>query len=188
MKAFPIETITKISGTRAEILAQTPTTLTMGYATDTNQCYLYDGGWLEFSNILNPRDNPVDMGSSQDSNLAGYGQDYITDKRLNNVSVGSNQDERDGAIRRVFASDLNRELFQFYAGGQWNTILTGVNIQTDREEAAPDIEFSDFAPWVLSLITGNSDEKDPNGVPIIQDMKMDIGLFSSPLTISGGTF
>jgi hypothetical protein len=51
-----------------------------------------------------------------------------------------------------------------------------------------DIEFTDFAPWVLSLITGNSDSKDSNRVPTIQNMKIDMGAYSAPLTIDGGTF
>ena len=188
MKAFPVELITQITGTRVEILAQTPSTLTKAYATDTNQFYIYDNGWKEFDTNLTPRSNPVDIGVFQDTNLAGYGQSYITDKKISNSCVGSNSDEKEGAIRVTFADSLDRNVAQYYLDSKWSTVLTGVNIQTDSEETPPDIEFTDFAPWILSLITGNSDAKDSNGEPLVKEMKTDMGAFSSPLTINGGSF
>lgn len=175
--------------TRENIISSTPDNGTQAFAIDTQQFYIYqDSQWLELDTLVNPRNGSADMGVVQDSSLTGYGEDYVTDKRINNCSLGSNADEKEGAIRKVFADSLNRNLFQFYASGQWQTVLTGVNIQTDRDESTPDIEFTDFVPYFLSLITGNSDAKDFNGESIIKEMKMDMGAFSTPLTIDGGSF
>jgi len=174
--------------TRENILTTTPQQGALAYATDVQRLFTYDGGWQESSALMMPRSGAVDMGVEQDSNLAGYGADYITDKRLSNVSIGSNADERLGGVRVVFSESLGRNLTQVYLDGAWQTVLTGVNIQTDAAERVPDIEFTDFEPWVLSLITGNSDAKDANGVPVIQNMKIDMGAFSAPLVIDGGSF
>jgi len=174
--------------TRENILATTPQQGALAYATDVQRMLAYDGGWQESSALMMPRSGAVDIGVEQDSNLAGYGVDYITDKRLSNVSIGSNADERLGGVRVVFAASLGRNLTQVYLDGAWQTVLTGVNIQTDAAEAVPDIEFTDFSPWVLSLITGNSDATDINGVPVIQNMKIDMGAYSAPLVIDGGSF
>jgi hypothetical protein len=177
-----------LSDTRENILAQTPSEATLAYATDTNQFYIYTDEWLEFSSSLNKRDGAIDIGYHQDSNLTGYGDDYITDKLIANSTIGGNANQEEGGVRVVFSQSLQRNLAQFFLGGQWRTTLTGVNIVTDIEKNPPDIEFTDFSPWVLSLITGNSDQRDPNGVPVVQNMKIDMGVFSAPLVIDGGDF
>lgn len=174
--------------TRINILGDTSYNGAMAYATDHHAMYLFVDGWQESSALMTPRSGPVDMGVEQTSNLSGYGADYITDKRLSNVSIGSNVNERLGGVRVVFAASLGRNLTQVYLDGAWQTVLTGVNIQTDSAEAVPDIEFTDFSPWVLSLITGNSDAKDANDVPLVQNMKIDMGAYSAPLVIDGGSF
>jgi len=174
--------------TRENILDETPDNGATAYATDYPAMYLFNDQWLQSSATYLPRSGAVDMGALQGSNLAGIGADYITDKRLSNVSIGSNADERLGGVRVVFAASLDRNLTQVYLDGAWQTVLTGVNIQTDDTERVPDIEFTDFAPWVLSLITGNSDASDMNGVPVIQNMKIDMGAYSAPLVIDGGSF
>ena len=174
--------------TRENIMDDTPDNGATAYATDYPAMYLFNDQWLQSSAIYLPRSGAVDMGALQGSNLAGVGADYITDKRLSNVFIGSNADERLGGVRVVFAASLGRNLTQVYLDGAWQTFLTGVNIQTDDTERVPDIEFTDFSPWVLSLITGNSDAKDANGVPLVQNMKIDMGAYSAPIVIDGGSF
>jgi len=192
MKTFPMQKIGLIiSDTRVNILASTPTSgdVIKAYATDTKQSYIYsDGIWKELSSIQIERTSSYDMGSEQTSNLAGYGFDYITDKVISNSSIGSNALTDLGGLRTIFSASLERDLFQVYLQDNWQTILTGINIQTDPFETPVDIEFTDFAPWVLSLITGNSDSKDSNRVATVQNMKIDMGAYSAPLTIDGGTF
>lgn len=174
--------------TRENIIQSTPDDKTIAFATDTNQFYVYNSAWYEFSSIQNIRVGSEDMGVEQESNLAGYGDDYITDKRISNTLIGNNIREENGGIRVVYSNTLSRYLAQYYLNGTWQTALTGVNIQSDDTENPFDIEFTDFSPWVLSLITGNSDSLDPSGVPMVQNMKIDMGVFSSPLLIDGGSF
>ena len=174
--------------TRANILALAGEDGDLAYASDTQEALIYQGGWKQSSALHDTRQGSVDMGVEQASNLAGYGPDYVTDKTLSNVAVGGNADPREGAVRRVFSSSLGRNLFQVYLQGDWQTILTGVNIQTDVTEDIPDIEFTDFEPWVLSLITGNSDRLALDGTPLVKEMKIDMGAYSADLVIDGGSF
>jgi hypothetical protein len=180
--------VTQIVDTRANIFTLTPENGTTAYSTDTKQYYVYNDAWEEFSSIQNTRASNYDIGYEQESNLAGYGSDYITDKRISNCLIGENAREELGGIRVTYADSLGRNIAQYYLDGEWKTALTGVNIQTDDTENPVDIEFTDFSPWVLSLITGNSDAKDYNGVPMVQNMKVDMGVYSSPLLIDGGSF
>jgi len=182
------DVVTQIVDTRANIFALTPENGTTAYSTDTKQYYVYNDAWEEFSSIQSTRASNYDIGYEQESNLAGYGSDYITDKRISNCLIGENAREELGGIRVTYADSLERNIAQYYLDGEWKTALTGVNIQTDDTENPVDIEFTDFSPWVLSLITGNSDAKDYNGVPMVQNMKVDMGVFSSPLLIDGGSF
>jgi len=171
------------------IFNSTPEEGQLAFSTDTEKYYLYeDSKWKESDAISSERIGAIDMGAIQGSSLSGYGKDYVSSKIISNCSLGSNSEAKKGAIRTVFANSLQRDLFQIYLQENWQTILTGVNIQTDKNEAIVDIEFTDFAPWVLSLITGNSDSKDSNRVATIQNMKIDMGAYSAPLTIDGGTF
>jgi hypothetical protein len=182
------DVVTQIVDTRANIFTLTPENGTTAYSTDTKQYYVYNDAWEEFSSIQNTRTSNYDIGYEQESNLAGYGSDYITDKRISNCLIGENAREELGGIRVTYADSLERNIAQYYLDGEWKTALTGVNIQADDTENPVDIEFTDFSPWVLSLITGNSDSLDPNGVPIVQNMKVDMGVYSSPLLIDGGSF
>lgn len=175
--------------TRENIFAiASPTNGDLAYATDYKQLYYYDDGWQEADTIFTERAGAVDAGVVQDSSPTGYGRDYISSKHIANCKIGSNRNTDEGGIRRVFSSSLQRNLFQIYLSGGWQTILTGVNIQTDDEENPVDIEFTDFAPWVLSLITGNSDLLSLNGFPTVQNMKTDAGAYQTPLVIDGGSF
>ena len=174
--------------TRANILALTPPNGSSAYATDTKQLYYYDSGWQEAGTLFNPRTSSLDAGVVQNSNLSGYGDDYITDKVIANSTIGGNVENTEGGVRVIFSNSLGRNIAQFYLDGGWRTALTGVNIATDAEESPVDIEFTDFSPWVLSLITGNSDVRDYNDTPMVQNMKNDAGVLQSSLIVFGGTF
>jgi hypothetical protein len=183
------DVVTQITDTRANILILTPEYGTTAFSTDTSQYYVYnDGNWREFSSTQALRASNYDIGYEQESNLSGYGSDYITDKRISNCTIGENYDNNEGGARVTYADSLGKTIAQYYLDGGWKTVLTGVNIQTDHTENPIDIEFTDFKPYYLSLINGNSDVKDLNGVPMVQDMKIDMGVHSSPLIIDGGNF
>jgi len=183
-----IDSVKTIVGTRQFVLSQTPENGTEAFATDYKESFIYIDGWQQSSTLFRERVGTYDMGAFQDSNSEGYGEDYVTDKALSNILIRGNRREEEGGVRTVFSESLQTRLAQFYLNGAWQTALTGINIQTDDVENPVDIEFTNFAPYVLSLITGNSDLKDPNGVPVVQNMKVDMGAYSQRLQVNGGTF
>jgi len=178
-----------VQDTKANILSSTPDVVTTGLSTDTNQIYLFDGTvrkampWYR-----QPTRGAKDIGLEQGSALDGYWLEYITNKRISNCSIGENSDPERWSIRVTNAASLDQDIAQFYINWWRKTALTGVNIQTDDTENPIDIEFTDFNPYNLSLITGNSDVTDPDWVPMVQNMKMDIGIYQTPLVISWWKF
>jgi len=84
----------------------------------------------------------------------------------------------------MLGSDADGKLYVFNSSGK-SAISTGISAVEDSAE--PDIEIT-TTTGTYSLITGDSDAKDPNGLPIQQGFNApDIGAFSSPLLISGGS-
>jgi len=84
----------------------------------------------------------------------------------------------------MLGSDADGKLYIFNSSGK-TAISTGISVVEDSAE--PDIEMT-TTTGTYSLITGDSDAKDPNGLPIQQGFNApDIGAFSSPLLISGGS-
>jgi len=84
----------------------------------------------------------------------------------------------------MLGSDSDGKLYIFNSSGK-TAIATGISVVEDSTE--PDIEMT-TTTGTYSLITGDSDAKDPNGLPIQQGFNApDIGAFSSPLLISGGS-
>ena len=178
-----------IQDTRANIFALTDVENgQQAYATDTQEFFLYQDAWLQLDTILTERTGAIDAGAIQNSSPTGYSRDYIDRKHIANSTIGGNIETKEGGIRTINSQSLGRRIAQYYLNGQWQTALTGVNIQTDNTESIPDIEFTDFTPWVLSLITGNSDVTDTNGIPIVQNMRTDTGALQTPLIIDGGNF
>ena len=126
--------------------------------------------------------NPAipDMGVEQTSDLRGYGTDYITEKAITHSSIGYNDQTVNGGIRYYYGE------LQVYKG-QWDTLLSGVAIVTDETEIPLDVELTDF-DVTLSLITGDSDELDFNGEPLVQQMHMPMGCYASHQVLNGGEF
>jgi len=84
----------------------------------------------------------------------------------------------------MLGSDADGKLYIFNSSGK-SAISTGISAVEDSAE--PDIEIT-TTTGTYSLISGDSDAKDPNGLPVQQGFNApNIGAFSSPLLISGGT-
>ena len=84
----------------------------------------------------------------------------------------------------MLGSDDDGKIYVFNSSGE-TAISTGISAVEDSAE--PDIEIT-TTTGTYSLITGDSDTKDPNGLPIQQGFNApDIGAYSSPLLISGGS-
>jgi len=172
---------------RAAIMATAPDGDAVAYSTDTLQAYLHTADqWLESSAIFTSRSGPADIGAFQSSSLTGYGPDYVTDKQLSNVAIGSNADKIEGGIRTLIDERTGERIAQYYLNGAWQTALTGVTLRVNRVN--PSIETLDFEPWAISVTNGNSVTTDPSGVPMVQNFKIDMGAFSAPLVIDGGSF
>jgi len=140
-----------------------------------------DGTNMPFTGIITNYNPAIpDMGVEQTSDLRGYGLDYVTEKSLTFCKIGYNDLELIGNIRYY-----NGEL-QVYRG-QWDTLLSGVAIVTDETEIPLDVELTDF-DVTLSLITGDSDELDFNGEPLVQQMHMPMGCYASHQVLRGGEF
>jgi len=181
-----LDKVKTIVGTREFVLSKTPENGTIGFSIDKGEKYLYADGWQQASTVYRERTGAFDIGAIQDSNLGGYGRDYISQKHLSDVTIGGNSETKEGGTRTIYSTTLKKRIAQYYLNGAWRTALTGISIQTDTAESPPDIEFTDFEPYRISLITGNSDATDINGVPVVQNMKTDMGAFQSPLEINGG--
>jgi hypothetical protein len=122
-----------------------------------------------------------DIGLEQTSDLRGYGEDYVTEKAITFCSVGYNDIEKDGNVR------YNNGELQVYRVDKWDTLLSGIQIVTDETEIPLDVELTNFN-YTLSLITGDSDEEDFNGEPLVQQMHVPMGCYSSHQYLNGGTF
>ena len=84
----------------------------------------------------------------------------------------------------MLGSDADGKIYIFNSSGK-SAISTGISAVEDSAE--PDIEIT-TTTGTYSLISGDSDAKDPNGLPVQQGFNApNIGAFSSPLLISGGS-
>lgn len=182
----------------------TKTKATLGephYATDTKQLYIFDGtdnvvvgGAGDFivatdltvtNDFTNANTLIKDMGAFQFQDLRGYNNDWMIDKNLYNITIKTNSNTFDGGLRTIYNDDTGICNLQLYTDGKWNTLLAGVEITLDNDEA--DIEFTGYTKNI-SLIDGDSDIKGINGLPIIQDFKQSMGAYPQQLVISGGDF
>lgn len=164
---------------------------------------LPDIGLEQMSDLRGYGDDYISDKSITNSKIGGSVRDEARGVRCNIDSNGTCQFQfnKDGVWGNVYTGALTvndqetsgvlqftaDELFQVYKGGGWSTIMTGINVIKDTDE--PDIEFDDFPPYNISLITGDSNELDPDGeLPIVKEMRINIGIYASPKVLDGGEF
>lgn len=172
-----------ISDTKANILAKTPKLGTIAFATDTVEFYLADGtNWRKVPFALVPEPQNPDMGQIQDSSKIGYGTTYITDKSLNNVTIGSNGTASNGGIRVTTAG-----VFQVNLNGTWYDIDVRFTFRFDSTLNGYVFEHqaSGFT-YYLDTMTGQSTTNlGSNGYPIMNAYKTSMGAVPSPCLIGG---
>ena len=171
--------LTGLSGTiidtRANLLASSPASPTSAFASDTLEPMLWNGSaWYVAPLELITQANAVDMGLQPPmvaNDRAGYTADYITDKALYNVRVLGNANTTDGNVR------TSNGVFQFYANGAWNDVVTGFRF---REDSAGYYEL-EHKPvgftWWLEVMSGNSDDLGLNGLPLAQQYRVSMGAY-----------
>lgn len=169
-----------ITDTKANILALTPTAGLVAYATDVERLYIADGtNWIEQPIGGEPRGANPDMGYEQDSDLSGYGKDYVTDKRLVNIVLGGNTREENGALR--VDSTQDPDTYEIYLRGIWQTLLYDLTYEHGDFRHTPLTE-------EIHVYSGNSVKVGLNGRPIIMQYSADMGAYPSALTLTGGDF
>lgn len=169
-----------IVDTKENIIATTPDSNAIAFGTDTGRFYFYDGtNWQESAIILKPRTGAKDIGYEQNSSLSGYGEDYISRKRLSNVSIGGNNNPENGAIRIDVTNDP--DTFEIYLRGEWQTVMYDLTYETDDFRHIP----LDFPIQVWS---GNSVQLGNNGLPLVQEYQTSRGAYPVPILVDGGSF
>ena len=171
--------------TKANICAANKTAGQLAYSIDTFEIFVSLGStvWRALPFVTVAESANPDMGALQGSSRIGYGTDYISDKRISNSLIGENARAEAGAIRTTLAG-----VFQVYLNGVWNDLVINFRL---REDSAEGYEFEHkpvgFTEWI-EIMSGNSNTKGLNGIPIVQGYKVSMGAYPVKPIISGGTF
>lgn len=172
--------------TRANILASTPTGNALGFATDTNEFFVYNTGWYVAPLELKADNGTPDIGLQWpmvNNDKSGYTAKWITNKSIFNSRILGSSIEEEGSIRTV-----DGEL-QVYLNGTWETAVTGFRFRQDDDwlyhlEWLP----TGFTKWI-DVATGDStDDLGLNGLPLVQNYIADIGPYPTPIRLQGRSF
>lgn len=172
-------TVTTV-GTKASILALTPTDPQTAYATDTGEFFIFDGtNWKVAALKMSTELQAPDMGVPYDNDKLGYTAADITDKKLYNVVLQGSARTENGGIRVDTSQTPNR--LQVYLRDAWNTLYEDLTT-----------EYGDFRHSPLDreiyIWRGDSVEVGLNGRSVTQEYQVSMGAFPPPKVISGGTF
>ena len=191
----PLEGIVMID-TKANILADTPASNKLAFATDTDEFYLYDTNdseWKVAPLELKADSATPDMGAYDMkqagylglgvSDHSGYYDDWITDKSLSNIKLLQSVIDEEGSIRTTTSG-----VFQVYLNGVWNDVVINFRLREDNSGA---YEFEHmpigFTEWI-EIMSGNSDKLDLDGRPMLLQYSSSMGAYQVPLLLEGGQF
>ena len=147
---------------------------------------------VEGSAVLSTGENATKYLRSDGDNSSSWQPLVVGDEELRgttNPHIGAFPNQSflvvDNPTKSVMlASDADGTLNVINSAGKF-AIPVGLSVSEDSSE--PDIEILSGSKY-YSVITGDGDEKDPNGLPLRQGFNNpDIGAYSSPLLISGGS-
>lgn len=172
-----------IIDTRAVVMATTLDAGLMGLTTDTNElCVSLGGGsWMVSPFQLLTADPDPDIGLHEWNNRLGYGVDYITNKLLANVSIGSNPSTVEGGIWTD--KSASPYTFKIYMNGAARTIM--VDFSTALGYL---VHYPFDSDQAVKVWSGMSVDVGLNGRPIINEYEVDIGAYPAPRILNGGTF
>jgi len=172
--------------TKANILATTPTAGNAGFASDTLEMFIGNGTVWEKAplKLVTQSANP-NMGSGQEAPNAGYTSSYITNKVLENITIGySNKTTPDNGDLRITTGDY----LQIYLGSKWNNIVFNLGF------GLYDIGYTFYHDPVgfterIEIMSGNSVTNfGLNGLPIVQQYVVSMGAYPSRTVLGGRTF
>jgi hypothetical protein len=169
-----------IVDTKANIIALTPDEPTVAFATDTKKKYLWDGTNWRVQSLELPVDAEApDMGYTQDSDRNGYTKEYITNKKLYNVTLQGHHNAENGAIR--INTDEDPDRLEVYLRDRWNRIFYDLSV------AEGDFRHTPLTNQIY-VWKGDSVKVGLNGRSTIQEYRTSMGAFPPPKVISGGEF
>ena len=175
------------TGTKAEILDTTATLGKFAYATDTYEFYMGDGtNWRKVPFKLIPESANPNMGYLPDEgDNIGYSPTYVSNKTLTNIKIGySTSNLGTGSLRITTAGYL-----EVYLNDVWNKIVMNFVFLEDSDnnytfEHQP-IGFTSY----IVVMSGNSiNNLGLNGLPIVQQYRVDMGAYPSRNVLGGRSF
>ena len=176
--------------TAKNILASTPTSGSMAFATDINQFFIADGThWIISSSFFTTEPELPDIGASAYSrSRKGYGDGYITDLSINNCFIGQNQppSPHEGTI--CFTPSLGQYgQLQQYSVGAWHPVVVGLVLTeaVDLSQAITQTPIGKTLPIIV--FNGDSVLKGLNNTPVIEGYIASMGTYP-PQQIISGTF
>jgi hypothetical protein len=180
------------NGLIADILATTPTSRQVRFATDAQTSLLWDGSqWWVGSEFFAVRSSAPDIGIYPANNTAGFGQDYLSGRRLSNCRVGSWEStptaQDRGAVRNYSDSSTGKTEIALWdeSALAWRRLVAGILLANDPTTRA--LYSYDYL-YPVNLFTGQSDWTDPDGVPMIQDGMTSVGAYQTTTLVTDGTF
>ena len=173
--------------TKANILATTATAGNAGFASDTLEMFIGDGSvWNKVPFKLIPESATPNMGylPSEGDNI-GFSPTYVSNKTLTNIKIGySSSNLGTGSLRITSGNYL-----QVYLNSTWNNIVMNFVFREDSDnnytfEHQP-IGFTSY----IEVMSGNSiNNLGLNGLPIVQQYRVDMGAYPSRNVLGGRSF
>lgn len=167
--------------TRDNIVQTSGTAGKLAYATDVEHFYVHDGtNWMQIVPNGAVADTNIDMGVELDSAPTGYGDTYITDKAINNSTIGGGGVASTGGVRVI------NGVFQCYLNGAWANVVTNFVLREDSTygytfEHAP-VGFTQY----IEIMTGQSlNYLGLNGLPLTNGYKINMGAYGSETVVGG---
>lgn len=173
-----------ITDTRANILAMSPASAVFAQSTDHNDLFFWnESAWLQVPfPFVTANANP-DMGAYQDSSRIGLHANYVDDKLLTRVTIGTTYNNtRDGELRYDPSAASGAGFFG-RIGGAFAKFVTGIVLR----ELSSRLQFqpNGSSEW-YDVARMNSTSVGLNGLPITQDGQTSMGAYPAPLRINGG--
>ena len=173
--------------TKANILATTPTAGNAGFASDTLEMFIGNGTvWEKVPFDLIPESATPNMGYYKDEgDNIGFSPTYVSNKTLSNIKIGySSSNLGTGSLRITTAGYL-----EVYLNDVWNKIVMNFVFREDSDnnytfEHQP-IGFTSY----IEVMSGNSiNNLGLNGLPIVQQYRVDMGAYPSRNVLGGRSF
>ena len=164
------------------MLFRSATSGKLAYSTDTNEFYVGDGSvWQKAPLKLVPQSANPNMGYSQLAPNAGYDATSITDKSLNNITLGASGVSAMGGMRVTTGG-----VFQVYANGQWNNVVINFSLREDPTFGyAFEFQPNGFTNWIDIMCGQSLENLGLNGLPLTNGYQSVQGCMGVPSVIGG---